>query len=164
MRDFLLKQFPSKSFMQAIGVKKTTLHRWAERGYIHLGSPGTGKTVVLTGEEILYAACLGLISKAGGSPHFLIRSLHLCVTSYAQNIKSEWWREVPDRTPSYAVFKFVDRGDYVDAEWDITEDPMYRNHGHEVEGHGDKPAPYFAVINLTELLTSLIFKIEGRHV
>jgi hypothetical protein len=164
MRNFLSRSYPSKIFMPAIGVATSTLHKWAARGYIHLGKPGTGKSVVLYGKEILYAACLNIISRAGGSLHDQIKGLQDCVNWY--HIA---WRDcLPHKKPdaNYCVYKIADIHHYdlnFDGEWEVTHDPT-GNFSHVVELSGTKAEPFYMVINLEEVLRRLILKIDGRTV
>ena len=153
--------------MPAIGVSTSTLHKWAARGYIYLGSPGTGKSVTLTGKEILYAATLNLISVSGGSIKWQYAGLQDCVSVYYEAFK----KCLPYEKPStkYCVYKFVDdhAGNYagvaITAEWEISENPMNDRY-HIVEATGSKAEPFFSCIDLEELLRSLVLKIEGRQV
>ena len=176
MLKFLRTGYPSKAFMPALGVKKSTLHQWGERGFIHLGRPGTGKAVVLPGEEVLYAACLCILSKAGGSPKFLVRGLRDCISFFRSglgqwNIKyDEVTGEViyPDSaSDTYAVFRYVERCSpphvAIDAEWSLSHNPV-EDRPHITEAFGHKAAPYHQAINLTELLRELVLKIDGRKV
>lgn len=153
--------------MPALGVKTATLHRWAKYGYIHLGRPGTGKAVVLTGEEILYAATLNLISVSGGLIKWQLKGLRDCVHVYAQ----AFWSCLPDEKPEsrYCIFKFIGEplishaGVALDAEWENSITPVGDAH-HIVEGNGSKAAPFFSCIDLEELLRGLVLKIDGRVV
>ena len=157
MINFLETQYPSKIFMPAIGVKKTTLHQWSDRGYIYLGRPGTGKSVILTGEEILYAACLVLLSKAGHShKQMYLRGLRDCIGFFKRGIDCD----EDMSTDMYALFKFVERVGVVDGEWVLSMNP-FEKRIHITEAFGHKVAPYLAAVNLTELLKSLAQQIEG---
>ena len=160
MRAFLTNQYPSKAFMAALGVKKTTLHQWADRGYIHLGEPGTGRSVILTGEEILYAAAINMVSKAGGTPKEQLKGLRSCVAVYA----AEWRKCLPSKGPGahFAVFRCVDYGHSVESEWELFASRTGEGL-HIVEGHGDKPLPIWMVIDLEQLLHELTAKIDGRR-
>jgi len=157
--------------MPALGVKTATFHRWADCGYIYLGRPGTGKSVILTGEEILYAACLVILSKAGGSPKFILRGLRDCITFYSSGMRQWRLKEYdPEGNPvyfeepenMYAVFKFTERCGAIDAEWSLSDRPLVEQHITEAFGH--KSAPYHQAIHLTELLRDLVLKIDGRKV
>lgn len=156
--------------MPALGVKRATFHRWADCGYIYLGKPGTGKSVILTGEEVLYAACLAVLSRVGGNSKFLVRGLRDCISFYRSAIGDwgfkEWdadgnaiYFERPEKM--YAVFKYTERHGAIDAEWTLTDDPL-EDTPHITEAFGDKAAPYLQAINLTDLLKELILKIDGR--
>ena len=172
MLKFLRAQYPSKVFMPALGVKTSTLHRWEDCGYIYLGRPGTGKSVILTGEEILYAACLVVLSRVGGNSKFLLRGLRDCISFFRGGL-GEWhlkeydaegkpvYHEYPERM--YAVFKYVERCGAVDAEWTLTDNPM-EDTVHITEAFGHKAAPYHQAIHLTELLRELVLKMDGRKV
>ena len=162
MLRFMTTQYPSKLFMPALGVQRGTLHGWAERRYIKLGKPGTGQSVILTGQEVLFAACLVLLSRAGHSPKQMqLSGLEECIAFFHANLKQYF----PTNLKSiYAVFRFVDyRNGIVDAEWELMENPIEQKY-HVVEAHGDKAEPYLAAINLYELTQNLILKIEGRKV
>jgi hypothetical protein len=177
MLRFLRTQYPSKMFMPALGVKTSTFHRWEDCGYIYLGRPGTGKPVILTGEEILYAACLAILSKVGGNSKFLVRGLRDCVAFFRSglgewNIK-EWdtsgnpiFHKYPEIM--YAVFKFVERcdGSVIDGEWALAANPLEYIEGraHITEAFDYKAAPYSQIICLTDLLRDLVLKIDGRAV
>jgi hypothetical protein len=172
MLNFLRTEYPSKAFMPALGVKKSTLHQWGERGFISLGRPGTGKAVVLIGEEVLYAACLVILSKAGGSPKFLVRGLRDCVAFFRSGLGDLGFKEwdasgntvyAGYTKKMYAVFKFTERSGAIDGEWTLTDNPM-EDRKHITEAFGHKPAPYHQAIYLTELLRELVLKIDGRKV
>ena len=158
--------------MPALNVKRATLHHWADCGYIYLGKPGTGKSVILTGEEILYAACLCILSKVGSNSKFIVRGLRGCISFFRSGLGDRHpkeydaegkpvYHEYPERM--YAVFKYVERCDAVDAEWTLTDNPM-EDTTHITEAFGHKAAPYHQAIHLTELLRELVLKIDGRAV
>lgn len=160
MISFLNNQYPSKVFMPALGVKKTTLHQWAERGYINLGSPGTGKSVILTGSEILYAACLVLLSKAGHSHKQMhLRGLRECIAFFKVGLEQRDDKELSQISDEYVLFKFVDRGHCLDAEWILSSGP-FENKRHITEAFGDRAEPYLAAINLSDLTKRLVEKID----
>lgn len=161
MIQFLNNQYPSKVFMPALGVKKTTLHQWAERGYIYLGSPGTGRSVILTGEEVLYAACLVLLSKAGHSHKQMhLRGLRDCISWFKDGLKHSDDKEIPGLIDEYALFKFVEGVGFFDGEWVLSRNP-FEKRMHITEAFGGKAEPYHAAINLTNLLKKLVYKTEG---
>ena len=162
--------------MPALGVKRATLHHWGDCRYINLGRPGTGKSVVLTGEEVLYAACLTILSKVGGNSKFMVRGLRDCVAFFRSGLGDwgfkEWdaegrpvYVDYPEKM--YAVFKYVERCSpphiAIDGEWTLTDDPL-EDRKHITEAFGHKAAPYHQAINLTELLRELVLKIDGRAV
>lgn len=162
MRNFLMNEYPSKQFMPAIGVSTSTLHKWAARGYIDLGEPGTGKSVLLIGEKILYAAAINIISRSGGTPKEQILGLEEAIHVYAD----AWRKSLPHTPPAtrYCVYKFVDHGaGGISNEWEISDCPTGPTI-HIVEGHGDKAEPFHATIDLEELLRRLVLRIEGRSV
>ena len=159
--------------MPALGVKKQTFHRWGDCGYIYLGRPGTGKSVILTGEEILYAACLVVLSKVIGNSQFIVRGLRDCISHFRSGLE-QWPRGYDKEGNSvyfeerdmYAVFKFTERCGAIDAEWQLSDNPLeYReDRKHITEHFGHKAAPYHQAIYLSELLRDLILKIDGRKV
>ena len=156
MQRFLESEFPSKVFMPGLGVKHATLHRWADLGYIHLPKVGTGKTLFLSGEQLLFAGCLGVLSKVAGNGKFMLRGLRDCVTYFRLGISDGSQR------PMYAIFKYRDLDGAIDAEWEL-EESIAGNERHIVEAFGPA-APYCQIIYLTDLLRELIFKIDGRKV
>ena len=159
MKRFLVSQYPSKVFMPAIGAKTATFHRWADCGYIHFDKPGTGRSVFLTGKEILYARCLVLLSEAGHSHSQMhLRGLKECIAFFEHWLFQNDDELIPTLSDTYALFKFVEGRLFIDGEWEMTSDPLGK-WGHITEGHGDRAAPYVAMINLTEALKELVLKI-----
>lgn len=148
-------QFPSKAFLPAIGVKKTTLHEWGSQGYIDLGEPGTGRSVVLTGKEVLLAAAMYQIHRNGGKPKEQFKGLRDCVHYFASDYEPGIYA---------AVLRSVDYGHSIEFEWEPATEPGKYITGervHIVEGHGDKPTPYIAILILSDILTDLYKKLVG---
>ena len=65
---FLTNEHPSSTFMSALGVRTSTLHEWAHRGYLIFPKTGKGRTLYLSASELLMARALNIISKSGGTP------------------------------------------------------------------------------------------------
>ena len=164
---FLENTHASKRFMPAIEVKITTLHAWNTRGFMNFDKPGSGKSLYLSGGEIILARCLFILQKAGCAPSILgSRGLNEGIESFV-NSCIEAYEENRDFEPEYLVYRvspWVDGLDtgYYDAEWQLKpKDDFFGPH--ITEAHKSKAYAFCCVLDLSQIFQEMSSRVMKTY-
>lgn len=174
--SFLESSHPSRVYQEPLDSPKTTIADYVRRGLLHVDRPGTGRAMHMQGADILLARCLVILSKSGGMPKIMERGLREVVTSFFPDIAREEYAETGKINHHYAVYRFVERGfsdgKYAsDGEWelisgddDIAFPYIFGRKGHHItEAHGDKAAPLWTILDLTDILMDISAKVWANY-
>ncbi|QTO39215.1 hypothetical protein [Desulfovibrio desulfuricans] len=165
--DFLENRHASKHFMPALGTKITTLHGWGARGFINLPKGGTGRSLYLRGMDIVYARCLVVLSNAGCAPKSIaLRGLYQNIEFFVQGCRDSY-TEHEKMPTTYALYRYVERcegkNSCIDGEWSLSFEGMSLDARHITEAHGHKAAPFWAILNLTDIMQEMSKKVWAAY-
>ncbi|MDD3684642.1 MAG: hypothetical protein PHW09_12310 [Desulfovibrio desulfuricans] len=162
-KQFIEGRHPSKLFMPALEVKTSTLHAWNDRGYMSFSKNGSGKSLFLSGPEVIQARCLFILKTSGCAPRVLgsrglydgiIAFTNACINAYEECISIEKMFLVYRITP---FISGIDTG-YYDTEWELkSEKDIFGPH--ITEAHGTKPYSFWCVLGLSEILKDMTKRI-----
>ena len=163
---FLESTHASKRFMPAIEVKVTTLHAWNTRGFMVFDKPGSGKSLFLSGGQIILARCLSILQKAGCAPSILGSSGLINGVNSFVNACIEAYAEDRDFEPLYLVYRVspwvdgIDTGFY-NQEWELkSKDDIFGRHITENES---KAYAFFCVLDLYEIMQEMAARVMGTY-
>ena len=148
------ESYSAKEFLPVLGLKPTTFHAWGRRGNIDLPLSGRGKSLELTGHELVFLAALATLSTLQQPPSVgkarLKKQVEIFTDSFVRGITAY----------RYCVAKTRPLGEGF-MEWSLCDSasPVH----HIVDAVGGEPVPGWIVLDLLAIAEKVAKGLYGIY-